>query len=178
MGADLRDLADELRDAAFALVDAASAAGLQPRITSVLRSDAEQGRLYRRFLAGRAGYPVVAPGHSAHGDRGDGQSEAFDMVVTPMDALADVGYTWMQWGGGWSRKDAVHFELPGATARAEIRGQQRDAELAAAGQTPWWLDIATLGLSTALTTKSVPCTTIIPAEDWRCQYFSYLFCCK
>src|SRR5260370_1027768 len=48
--------------------------------------------------------------------------EAFDMVVAPMDALADVGYTWQQWGGGWNPADAVHFELPGATARAKQKG--------------------------------------------------------
>jgi hypothetical protein len=40
---------------------------------------------------------------------------AFDMVVSPMEALADVGYTWQTWGGGWSPGDAIHFELLGAT---------------------------------------------------------------
>jgi hypothetical protein len=39
-----------------------------------------------------------------------------------MEALADVGYTWQQWGGGWNPADAVHFELPGASERARQRG--------------------------------------------------------
>jgi hypothetical protein len=40
------------------------------------------------------------------------------MVVTPMSALADVGFTWKSWGGGLDGHDAVHFELPGASQRA------------------------------------------------------------
>jgi hypothetical protein len=113
MGANIDDLVEELREPCRALLDAASAAGLQPRITSTLRSFAEQKRLYRRFLAGQQGFPVLPPGSSAHE-----YGEAFDMVVTPMDALDDVGYTWQTWGGAWSPKDAVHFEIPGASARA------------------------------------------------------------
>jgi D-alanyl-D-alanine carboxypeptidase-like protein len=118
------DLVPELADAARALVDAASAAGLQPRVTSTLRTNSQQARLYRSFLAnpGRA-FPVAPPGFSAHE-----YGEAFDMVVTPMEALADVGYTWQQWGGGWNGRDAVHFELPGASARAEQRGRAKADE--------------------------------------------------
>ncbi len=110
MAARLDLLVPELRDAAAALVDAASAAGLQPRVTSTLRSHAEQIRLYRRFLSGAAGFPVAPPGQSAHE-----YGTAFDMVVSPMGALADVGYTWQTWGGGWNPGDAIHFELPGAS---------------------------------------------------------------
>jgi hypothetical protein len=108
------DLASFARD----LVDAAGAAGLLPRVTSTLRTRSQQARLYRGFLAnpGRA-YPVAPPGYSAHE-----YGEAFDLVVTPMEALADVGYTWQQWGGGWNPADAVHFELPGASERARQRG--------------------------------------------------------
>jgi len=76
MAAHLNLLVPELRDAARALVDAASFAGLQPRVTSTLRSHAEQVRLYRRYLAGHAGFPVVPPGQSAHE-----YGQAFDMVV-------------------------------------------------------------------------------------------------
>jgi hypothetical protein len=35
------------------------------------------------------------------------------MVCTPLDALADVGYTWTTWGGVWHQADEVHFEYPG-----------------------------------------------------------------
>jgi hypothetical protein len=115
MGANIDDLVEELREPARALLDAASAAGLQPRITSTIRSYAEQKRLYRRFLAGQQGFPALPPGQSAHE-----YGEAFDMVVTPMDALQDVGYTWQTWGGAWNPGDAIHFELPGASARALV----------------------------------------------------------
>ena len=116
MGGSIDDLVPELIDAARALVAAAGAARLQPRVTSTVRTNSEQRRLYSRFLAGAAGYPVAPPGFSAHE-----YGEAFDMVVTPMEALADVGYTWQQWGGGWSPSDAVHFELQGAAAWARTQ---------------------------------------------------------
>jgi len=128
MGARLDDLVPELRDAAADLIAACDAAGLQPRLTSTLRSRAEQTRLYNRFLAGQAGFPVAPPGSSAHE-----YGEAFDLVVSPMEALADVGYTWQSWGGGWNPGDAVHFELPGATERAKR---------AAANEVPWYVEIA------------------------------------
>src|SRR5260370_40763925 len=41
-----------------------------------------------------------------------------------MEVVGDVGYTWRQWGGGWNPADAVHFELPGATARAKQKGRE------------------------------------------------------
>ncbi|SRR5206468_5041772 len=110
MAARLDLLDPKIRDAARALVDAASAARLQPRVTSTLRSHSEQVRLYRRYLAGAAGFPVAPPGQSAHE-----YGLAFDLVVSPMEALADVGYTWQTWGGGWNPGDAIHFEYPGAT---------------------------------------------------------------
>jgi hypothetical protein len=119
----INDLVPELADAARALVDAAGRAGLQPRVTSTVRTRSEQARLYRRFLAGAAGYPVAPPGYSSHE-----YGEAFDMVVSPMEALADVGYTWQQWGGGWNPADAVHFELPGASERAKQRGRESGDE--------------------------------------------------
>ena len=36
------------------------------RITSAKRSNAEQWRLYRRWLAGQSKYPVAVPGTSYH----------------------------------------------------------------------------------------------------------------
>jgi len=131
MGAHIDSLVPELREPARALLSAASAAGLQPRITSTLRTHGEQKRLYARFLAGAAGYPVAPPGASAHE-----YGEAFDMVVSPMDYLADVGYTWQTWGGGWNPSDAIHFELPGASARAAALIQKVNED------TPWWEQLA------------------------------------
>jgi|SRR5258707_11892345 len=136
------DLSPDLVDFARALVDAAGAAGLQPRVTSTLRTRSQQGRLYRSFLAnpGRA-YPVAPPGYSAHE-----YGEAFDLVVSPMEALADVGYTWQQWGGGWNPADAVHFELPGASERARQRGD-------AAQQDPGFLVSLASSIPFGLTTS-------------------------
>ncbi len=119
MGGSISDLVAELQPFASALVDAAGAARLQPRITSTRRSRSEQRRLFNRYLAGQSGYPVAAPGFSAHE-----YGEAFDMVLSPMEYLADAGALWQQWGGGWNPADAVHFELPGATQRAAQRGTE------------------------------------------------------
>ena len=97
-----------MRPFAAELVRAAGAAGLLPRVTSTTRTYAEQSRLYRRFVAGAAQYPVAPPGTSAHE-----YGYAMDMVVSPMDALPDVADYWQQLGGIWHFSDAVHFEFPG-----------------------------------------------------------------
>ncbi len=123
MGWDLRGLVDELAAPAADLLDAAAAAGLMPRVTSTRRTSSQQRRLYSRYLAGQAGFPVLPPGYSAHE-----YGEALDLVVTPMAALADVGATWQSWGGGWNGSDAVHFELPGASDRARERGDRAQQE--------------------------------------------------
>jgi hypothetical protein len=68
------------------------------------------------------------------------------MVVTPFDAIYDVAYTWQQWGGAWNAADAVHFELPGASAEAKRLGEQntnivkRGAE--AFADLPWYVQVA------------------------------------
>jgi len=152
------DLVPELADAARALVDAAGRAGLQPRVTSTVRTRSEQARLYRRFLAGASGYPVAPPGFSAHE-----YGEAFDMVTSPMEALADVGATWLDWGGYWGPGDAVHFELSGATARAKQRGRE----------SPWYVELAAglpfgIPLSLVLSFLGIPSsarTSISPDQE-------------
>lgn len=116
MSASLDDLQPDLAPFARELVRAAGAARLLPRVTSTRRSNAEQQRLYRRFLAGQQPYPVARPGTSAHE-----YGWAFDMVVSPMSALPDVGAYWQELGGVWggnptragSGYDPVHFEYPG-----------------------------------------------------------------
>ena len=111
MSGSLGQLIPEFQPYARALVDAAGAAGLQPRITSTLRTRAEQTRLYNRYLAGAAQFPAAPPGTSAHEF-----GYAFDMVVSPFEALADVGAYWQQMGGKWGPSDPVHFEYPGFKA--------------------------------------------------------------
>ncbi len=114
-------LVPDLRPWANALVDACVEAGLSPRVTSTLRSRAQQTKLYRRYLAGLSNYPVAPPGHSAHE-----LGLAFDMVVSPMESLADVGALWESWGGGWGgrNKDPIHFEAPGASQQTLQEAQR------------------------------------------------------
>jgi hypothetical protein len=124
MGASVDSLVDELRDAARALDAAVSASGLLGRFTSTRRSRAEQIRLYRAYQSGRQAFPVAAPGFSAHE-----YGEAFDYVVSPAEYQRDVGLTWVEWGGEWGgAQDVVHFELPGASARARQRGLEQDVD--------------------------------------------------
>jgi len=157
------DLSPDLADFARALVDAAGAAGLQPRVTSTLRTRSQQARLYRGFLANpRRAYPVAPPGYSAHE-----YGEAFDLVVSPMEALADVGYTWQQWGGGWDGADAVHFELPGASDRARQKGREQE------GKSPFLVELASslpfgLPLSLVLDFLGIPASarkSITPEQE-------------
>ena len=128
MSAKLTDLLPELQPFARDLIAAAGAAGLQPRVTSTLRTYADQKRLYSRYLAGASPYPAAPPGRSAHE-----YGYAFDMIVAPLSALADVGDYWEQQGGIWGGRigDDVHFEYPGFTA------PQVQEPIAKAG----WLDV-------------------------------------
>jgi len=173
MAANLELLVPELRDAARALVDAASRARLQPRITSTLRSHAEQIRLYRRYLAGTAGFPVAPPGQSAHE-----YGQAFDLVVSPMEALADVGYTWQTWGGGWNPGDAIHFELLGASELAAQNPVTDENVIqrvsTAVADLPWYYSIF---LPVASMTKTVDETELNRIRARACQLFG-LGCTK
>jgi D-alanyl-D-alanine carboxypeptidase len=110
VSASLSALIPDMQPFARELVRAAGAAGLMPRVTSTLRTTAEQTRLYRRYISGLQSLPVAPPGTSAHEF-----GYALDMVVTPYDALADVGDYWKGMGGVWGGQfnDPVHFEYPG-----------------------------------------------------------------
>jgi len=139
MGASLEYLVDELREPARQLDAAVWASGLSGRFTSTYRSRAEQERLYRAYISGRHNFPVAPPGSSAHE-----YGEAFDYLVSPPEYQSDVGLTWVEWGGEWGGAgDVVHFELPGASARAKQRGKSLLEELARKyNDLPWWATIA------------------------------------
>jgi hypothetical protein len=134
MGNSISSLIPELQPFCRDLIAAAGAARLMPQLTSTRRSHAEQERLYRRYLAGQQAYPVARPGTSAHE-----YGWAFDMVVSPLYELADVGALWESWGGIWgghphkrgSGYDPVHFEYPGFVLGAirDVRGQLDDRDL-------------------------------------------------
>src|SRR5260370_2446742 len=150
MGASLDGLVDELRDAARAVDAAVWASGLQGRFTSTYRSHAEQARLYRAYVAGRHPFPVAAPGTSAHE-----YGEAFDYLVTPQQYQQDVGLTWVDWGGEWGGKsDMVHFELPGASARALAAAKSVDQG-----------DSGPIPCGGLLGLAGVHCTTLYHAKD-------------
>jgi len=134
MSTDIAALIPDLQRPCQALIDLAHRAGLQPRITSTLRSRAEQERLYRRYLAGANPYPAAPPGRSAHE-----YGYAFDMVVAGEENQNDLGTVWEQWGGVWGGhvRDPVHFEYPGFAVPQEVAAEDVPA-------TPAFLKLADL----------------------------------
>ena len=111
MSSNLNALLSEFQPYAKGLVQVAGASGLLPRVTSTLRTRAEQTRLFDAYLRrGRTGLPAAPPGMSAHEF-----GYAFDMVVSPFEYLPAVGAYWQQLGGVWHPSDPVHFEYPGFT---------------------------------------------------------------
>jgi len=114
MGASLEALVPELRGVAVEFVQWLGAQGVQPRVTSTLRTSAEQTRLYNRYIQGISQFPAAPPGQSAHE-----YGWAFDLVVSPYEYQEAVGQAWIEIGGSWGgQRDPVHFELPGASAAA------------------------------------------------------------
>lgn len=88
------------------LLMAAQQAGANPRVTSGLRTFAQQAKLYVKYLAGLSPYPAAPPGSSMHE-----VGRAFD-VATANDAywLPVMGAVWKSWGGRWYASDPIHFE--------------------------------------------------------------------
>jgi hypothetical protein len=113
MATSIRALVPDLQPFAYALVDSAAQSGWSPRVTSTRRSHREQSFLYRRFLAGLSSYPAAPPGHSAHE-----LGLALDLIVTPYEALEQLGSLWESWGGRWGGRgtDPIHFESGDAPA--------------------------------------------------------------
>jgi D-alanyl-D-alanine carboxypeptidase len=107
----LRELDPRLAPYALAFVDALRAAGLVVVVTSVVRSQAKQRRLYNAYLArGKTGLPALPPGHSLHE-----HGLAWDMVVKPEEYQPIVGQLWKRYGGQWGGDakigyDPVHFQ--------------------------------------------------------------------
>jgi LAS superfamily LD-carboxypeptidase LdcB len=99
------------RDALEALQAILAETGYPSWVTSTLRSYAEQDRLYREWRAGKRKYPVAPPGHSRHetGTAFDIGSSARGLAV----AGAIAPYLGLRWGGTFTKRDPVHFELTG-----------------------------------------------------------------
>jgi hypothetical protein len=106
-------LVPELRPYAEALEATLVAAGLNPQVTSVVRSYATQKKLYDNYRQGRSKYPAAPPGYSAHE-----QGWAFDLQLNDASYYADAGAVWESWGGTWGGRfsDPIHFEMGGASA--------------------------------------------------------------
>lgn len=113
MSADISALIEPLQPFAERLVQLGGRAGVQPRVTSTLRSHTQQKRLYAAFTRGETHYPVAPPGTSAHEF-----GFAFDMVAATVEDLHDLGSVWRSWGGVWSPNDEVHFQYPGFSVPA------------------------------------------------------------
>ena len=86
------------------LVQEAQRLDNQARVTSAFRSPSEQARLYRRFLAGQARFPVAPPGRSYHE-----YGRAID-IVARAEVLRRLGAEWQRMGGVWGgARDPIHF---------------------------------------------------------------------
>jgi D-alanyl-D-alanine dipeptidase len=98
----------ELVSRVRALASSFAARGVQLRVVSGLRSTAQQAVLY----ANRASnpLPVAAPGTSKHE-----QGLAVDLAFTGRTSWAEIGAMGeslgLKWGGRFTKKDPVHFEL-------------------------------------------------------------------
>lgn len=90
--------------AARRLVQIAQRLDPAARVTSTLRTRAEQTMLYRRYLAGQSQYPAAPPGRSMHE-----HGRALDLIARP-DVLMRLGGMWQSAGGRWSPADSIHFE--------------------------------------------------------------------
>lgn len=107
MGFDWNEIVEPVQSAGYELFLLASRSQLMPRITSGRRTAMQQLKLWRAFLNGQAHFPAAPPGLSGHE-----YGVAFDMVVEPFDALADVADVWISAGFAWGGQgDPVHFSI-------------------------------------------------------------------
>lgn len=80
-------------------------------VTSAMRSQAKQARLYSDWMTGKSQIPAAPPGRSLHG-----YGLAFDMARIGISPLGDpllegLGALWTSWGGQWGgSRDPVHFQ--------------------------------------------------------------------
>lgn len=157
MSADLGALIAPLQPFAQRLVDLGGRAGVQPRVTSTLRSRNQQQRLYAAYIRGETKYPVAPPGTSAHEF-----GWAFDMVADTAENLHDLGTVWRSWGGEWSADDEVHFQYPGfVRPAAEQTPVERNIVQRAAdayNALPWYVGVfgPTAATNQPITAQSAP----------------------
>jgi hypothetical protein len=89
------------------LIALAAHYGVQLRVTSTVRSRAQQTKLYSAYISGRSVLPAAPPGKSKHE-----YGLAVDMIAGSWEHLSWVGQVWKSWGLTWGGTvDPVHFEL-------------------------------------------------------------------
>lgn len=103
---ELHGLRREVLPYARALIDALRRAGVRVTVTSVVRSQAKQRKLYNRYITGHSRLPAAPPGHSTHE-----QHIAWDMMLDP-PVYEAAGRAWERLGGRWGGRfdDPVHFD--------------------------------------------------------------------
>ena len=111
---ELAGLNRRLRRTAEAFIEFLRDNGVHVTVTSVVRSQKKQRKLYLEYLDakahGRPHLPALPPGHSLHE-----HGLAFDMVVNPPAYQRVAGQIWKQLGGQWGGDaaigyDPVHFQ--------------------------------------------------------------------
>lgn len=108
---------EEFSRKAASLIVACSYYGIQPQITSIFRSAAQQKALVDAYKKGTPGiYTPLPPGKSLHGNTtwwGAPASLAMDMVVNNTTTSSYLAkYYGITWGGA---RDPVHYASRGGT---------------------------------------------------------------
>lgn len=130
MSSSLASLAEDFRPYAEWLVELATWAGAQPRVTSTTRTHAKQQSLYEAYQQGRSPYPAAPPYSSAHE-----YGYAFDMVINDPNARDAVVSAWRSEGGGYGgEEDPVHFYHP--NWKALVKTEAPTAQLPSTFGTP------------------------------------------
>jgi LAS superfamily LD-carboxypeptidase LdcB len=89
------------------LIALAALHGVQLRVTSTVRSRAQQTKLFRAYISGRSALPAAPPGKSKHE-----YGLAVDMTAPFLEQLNWAGQVWRSSGLTWGGSvDPVHFEL-------------------------------------------------------------------
>jgi LAS superfamily LD-carboxypeptidase LdcB len=100
-----------------ALVQAVTAYGKPIKITSAVRSNEEQQKLYDDYVAGRSKYPAAKPGESLHNI-----GNAVDVSLADANALADGGFLKAAGLGRPVKGDPVHIQQVSAANGAILSG--------------------------------------------------------
>jgi LAS superfamily LD-carboxypeptidase LdcB len=100
-----------------ALVQAVTAYGKPITVTSGLRSNEEQQKLYDDFVAGRSKFPAAKPGESKHNT-----GNAVDISLSDANALAEGGFLKAAGLGRPVKGDPVHIQQVSAANGAILSG--------------------------------------------------------